>query len=684
MTALTDWVLRHRRWVALAWLLVAAAGALAAPRAVDRLSYDFALPGQPAYEANVEIAERFGGGGVDDPLLLVVQGEDARTAVGDVAAQAQKAVPGTRVVTPDSPGAQVLAPEGDDVAVAVLYPPVTPGPDSYAGSLPQLEQVVEAAQADGTDVELTGFALLSEGGAEGDRSVLAEVLLGGVGALIVLALVFGSLLAGVPLVVAAVSILGTFLALLGLTYLTDVVFVVQYLVALIGLGVAIDYSLLVVTRWREERAGGLDNDDAVRRAMATAGRSVVFSGFTVAVSLAALVLVPLPFLRSIGFGGLLIPLLSVATAVTLVPALLSAAGPRLTWPRRGAKVRPSRAWAGIARTVVHHRWLTIAGTSTVLLALAYPVLGLTLGSPQLSGITSDSAGSQAITRAVESGVPDGVLRPVEVLADGDEAEELGSVEGVAAVSAPADAAWRDGGTQLLQVYLADDPASAEGKAALASVRNEVGKAVVGGSAAEDADFVTAVYGDAVWVVLAIMVVTFLLLARALRSLWLPVKALALNVVSIAAAYGVTVLIWQEGIGSELLFGQPATGVITTWVPIAAFAFLFGLSMDYEVFILARMREAYDEHGDTDRAVVDGISHTGRLVTSAALILFLSFVALSTVPSVEVKILATTLALGILLDAVVVRGLLAPALVAALGHLNWTMPGLLRRVLRVSE
>jgi len=178
--------------------------------------------------------------------------------------------------------------------------------------------------------------------------------------------------------------------------------------------------------------------------------------------------------------------------------------------------------------------------------------------------------------------------------------------------------------------------------------------------------------------------TFILLVRAFRSLLLPLKAVILNLISLTAVYGLMVLFWQEGIGSELLFGQPATGVITTWVPIAAFAFLFGLSMDYEVFILARMREAYDEHGDTDRAVVDGISHTGRLVTSAALILFLSFVALSTVPSVEVKILATTLALGILLDAVVVRGLLAPALVAALGHLNWTMPGLLRRVLRVSE
>ena len=143
---------------------------------------------------------------------------------------------------------------------------------------------------------------------------------------------------------------------------------------------------------------------------------------------------------------------------------------------------------------------------------------------------------------------------------------------------------------------------------------------------------SAVYGNVIWVILGVILVTFLLLARALRSLWLPVKALVLNVISIAAAYGVTVLVWQDGFGSELIFGQPASGVITTWVPIAAFAFLFGLSMDYEVFILSRMRESYDEQGDTDQAVVDGIAHTGRLVTSAALILFLAFVALSTVPS----------------------------------------------------
>ena len=188
--------------------------------------------------------------------------------------------------------------------------------------------------------------------------------------------------------------------------------------------------------------------------------------------------------------------------------------------------------------------------------------------------------------------------------------------------------------------------------------------------------------------------TFLLLARALRSLWLPIKALALNALSLGAAYGVTVLIWQEGYGSELLFDQAASGAVTIWVPIAAFAFLFGLSMDYEVFLLSRMREEHDaldgpgpgeqldERTATDRAVVEGIANTGRLVTSAALILFFAFIALSTVPSVEVKVLATALALGIAIDAVIVRGLLAPALVGVLGRANWTMPAGLARVLRL--
>ncbi|WP_027859984.1 MMPL family transporter [Marmoricola sp. URHB0036] len=684
MTSLSHWVLRHRGLVALVWIAIAVAGGVNATRTVDRLTYEFALPGQPAYETNQLIADRFGGGGDNDPLLLVTRGPDAQESAAQVAEQVGRAVPGTRTVTSADPGGKDLTVRDGTLSVVVVYPPAASGPDPYVAAQPRIEAVAAKARASGDDVELTGFTLLSEGGG-GDRSILVEVLLGGLGALIVLVLVFGSLLAAIPLVVAAVSILGTYLALLGLTTVTDVIFVVQYLVALIGLGVAIDYSLLLVTRWREERAGGLLGDEAVHRAMATAGRSVLFSGVTVAVSLAALILVPLPFLRSIGLGGLLIPLFSVATTLTLVPVVLSVLGPRLMWPRRNSPPARNRFWTWVAQTVLAHRWLTIVASTIVLLALAAPVLGLRLGSPQLSGLETDAKASRVISQAVASGVPGGVLRPVEVLVPADAADaaatELRGTEGVGAVVSPPDDAWRAEGDQLLQVYLASDPASDAGGSALDRIRStRAGR--VGGSPAQDADFVSAVYGNVIWVILGVVAITFLLLARALRSLWLPIKALVLNVLSIAAAYGVTVLVWQHGYGSELLFGQSASGVITIWVPIAAFAFLFGLSMDYEVFILSRMRESYDEHGETDRAVVDGISHTGRLVTSAALILFLAFVALSTVPSVEVKILATTLALGIVIDAVIVRGLLAPALVAVLGPLNWTMPAPLGRLLRV--
>jgi RND superfamily putative drug exporter len=691
-------VLDHRIAVALTWLLVALAGGVMAPTTVDRLSYEFALPGQPAYEANAQIVADYGNGGSNNPLLLVTRGDDAAAAAVRVAAQAQRAVPGTRVVVPGDPGADDLVGAEGRLAVVVAYPPVVPGPDPYVRALPALEQVAEQfssdqlAAGDGSTVEVqvTGFDALAEGSG-GDRGVLIEVLFGGLGALVVLLLVFGSLLAGLPLVIAAVSILGTYLCLLGLTAVTDVSFVVQYLVALIGLGVAIDYSLLIVTRWREERSHGTDNDEAVRAAMATAGRSVLFSGITVAVSLAALMLVPVPFLRSIGLGGLLIPLLSVATSLTLLPAILSSVGPRLQWPRRTASDPRSRFWARVARGVLAHRWVTILGTSTFLILLALPVLRLTLGSPELTGLASSSPESQAATAVVDAGVPVGVLRPTEVLVADDHADRvvdaLRADQGVAAAIAPPGAGWSSDGTRLVQVWTRPDPAGPEGRKVVDRIRDQMvdfpGTAV-GGSPAEDADFVSAVYDNVIWVALAVALITFLLLARALRSLWLPVKALVLNVVSIAAAYGVTVLVWQDGHGSELLFGQQATGAVTTWVPIAAFAFLFGLSMDYEVFILSRMREAYDVLHDTDRAVIEGIAYTGRLVTSAAIILFLAFVALSTVPSIDVKIFATTLAIGILLDAVVVRGLLAPALVAVLGRWNWVLPRWLARLVRVPD
>ena len=205
---------------------------------------------------------------------------------------------------------------------------------------------------------------------------------------------------------------------------------------------------------------------------------------------------------------------------------------------------------------------------------------------------------------------------------------------------------------------------------------------LGGLAAQNEDFINAVYGNFPLMIALIALITFVLLARAFRSLLLPLKAVVLNVISVGAAWGVLALVWQRGHGSSLIWGISATGSITAWIPLMVFAFLFGLSMDYEVFILARMREEYDATGSTDTAVVRGIGRTGRLVTSAALILFLAFVSLASGPATEIKVLATGLAAGILLDATVIRALLVPAVISLFGRWNWWLPHLPARLLRV--
>ncbi|MGH3913512.1 MAG: MMPL family transporter [Pseudonocardiaceae bacterium] len=691
----TGWVLRYRIVVVLFWVGLAGLGGALASRTVDALSYEFALPGQPAYEANQDIVERFGSGGVNDPLLLTLTLPEG-ASVTEQATQDQltaalnqvtSVVPGARIASYPSTQNPAFLSADQRTTFALVYPPPTPGPEPYAAARPALEAAVAQVQVAGAPLRLTGIALLETASSGGDRGVLVEVVLGGAGAFVVLVLVFSSLLAMVPLLIAGVSILATFLCLLGLTAISDVSFVVQFLAGLIGLGVAIDYALLIVMRWREERARGAENTVAVHTAMQTAGRSVIFSGITVAVSLAALVAVPVPFLRSIGYGGLLIPLLSVAVAITLLPVILSTAGPWLEWPRRRPRDPHSRRWAAIARAMTRRPLLAAAAATGLLLALAAPVFTLQLGSPQLNAYPTGDTAGQAARELVAAGIPSGAFRPIEIRtpAPDDAVQRLTGTPGVATVLAPGGAGWTQGDSALVQVWTADDPASSGGKSTIEGVRAamaDLPATQVGGSAAEDIDFVDVVYGSAPAVVAVIVIITLVLLARALRSAVLPVKALLLNVLSIGAAYGITVLIWQHGWLTETIFGSEPSGAITTWAPIAVFAFLFGLSMDYELFILARMREEYDRSGSTDRAVVNGISYTGRLVTSGALILFLAFVALSTVPEIEVKILATALALGIAIDALVVRAVLTPAVVTLLGRANWWMPPWAARPLRV--
>ena len=579
---------------------------------------------------------------------------------------------------------------------ALVYP--QPDPDSAFGENPRAEKAASAAlkgtTVAGQPVHLTGFdALFEDSGADSEGpGLLLEAVLGGLGALAVLTFVFASFLAIIPIFMAIVSIMTTFLLLLGLTELTSVSPIVQFLIALLGLGVAIDYSLIVVSRWREERSHGRSGDEAVQKAMETAGRAVVFSGITVAIGLLALIALPLPFLRSMGYGGMLIPLVSTLVAITLLPVVLAKVGSRLDWPHRRTDDKASRAWTRWAEMVSRRRWIAAAAGMAVVLALVVAATDLQLGASDADTVAKSGDARDGLVALEEAGIGEGALLPHEILVEGgtDPGQVANAVGGGRGQStAPSRRTTSSGaatGPRSWRRSRSRTAARAEGEATLEGVREAahgVGPDVrVGGQPASNADFIDAVYGSFPLMIALITITTFILLARAFRSLLLPAKAIVLNILSVAAAWGVLVLVWQHGYGSELIWDIQATGSIPSWMPLMIFAFLFGLSMDYEVFILARMREEYDRTGSTEQAVITGIGRTGRLVTSAALILFLTFVAMGSSPGTDLKMFATGLGAGILLDATVIRALIVPAVISLMGRWNWWLPAWPARILRV--
>jgi putative drug exporter of the RND superfamily len=700
MTRLPTVVLRHKRLVALFWLTVAAAGLAVSPKLSSHLSQQFTLPGQPAYQANLAILRSYGNGGSTLPLVGVVTAPPggsidspaARRALGRAFARVAS-VPGVRVVSYATTGDPRFISADRRTSYGLVFPPPSAQLETRDPNLgPQVADALRQGLPGGWSVQVTGLDELASGGntSASAPGVLAEALLGALGALAVLAFVFGSLLALVPLLIAAVSILTTFLLILGLAALTEVSVLVQYLVALIGLGVAIDYCLLLVTRWREELTAGHHGEQAVRRAMATAGRAVLFSGGTVAIGLVSLALLPVPLLRSIGLAGMLIPLVSVLVTLTLLPVLLATAGRRIDWPRRRKPAHASRGWSAWAAGVVRARWLAALAALAILVPLGIAAFGLVLGTPRADALATSGPARTGLVALEEAGLPTGILTPLEVLVpDGTDptqvADRLAGVPGVHDAVAPDEPTWRRGGTALVSVQPIAEASTPAGRQTIARVRQAatgIPGVQIGGNGPFNVDFARAVYGRFPLMVAIIAAVTFVLLARAFRSLLLPAKAVLLNLLSVGAIYGVLVLVWQDGHGSGL-WGIPATGSTQTFIPLMVFAFLYGLSMDYEVFILARMREAHDRTGSTTTAIVEGLGRTGRLVTSAALILFLAFAALASGPDVSLKVFATGLGAGILLDATVVRALLVPALVSLLGRWNWWMPAWAARPLGVA-
>jgi RND superfamily putative drug exporter len=695
--AITRFVLRHKALVALFWVVVAAAGVMTISGTTHRMTNNFAMPGQ-AFKVDNQIASEYGNGGSEAPYLPVitlpagqkVTDPGTATATGRAFAALARAIPDVRIAdyaTTHNPA--FVTSDGRSTFALVYTAPVAGFGGRNLG--PQIGHMVTAAAPADWHVGVTGSQLLANGQPSSSKGtgIMAEAMIGSVGALVILALVFASFLALLPLLIGGISVLATFLVVGALTEVTGVSQIVEFLIALIGLGVAIDYSLLVVSRWREERAAGRDNVAAVTEAMNHAGRAVVFSGLTVAIGLLSMIVLPVPMLRSVGYGGVLVPLVSVAVAITLLPVILATVGPRLDWPRLRTERRASRVFSAWARGVYRHRWLAALAGLGILAALMLPALSLHLGEPGSSAQATSGPAHNALVTLTDGGVPSGVLTPAEVLTSSSAGAVVASairVPGVYAAVAPATPDYQRDGTAIVTVIPVAESSVPAGQTTIAALEHTLlGRSHVigvGGDGASLIDFDHAVYGDFPLMLALISVATFLLLTRAFRSVLLAAKAVVFNLISLAAAYGVLTWVWQDGHGSHALWGIPATGAITMWVPLMVFAFLFGLSMDYEVFILTRIREAYDSSGDARHAVTEGLGRTGRLVTSAAAILMLSFLSMSTGPQTDLKILATGLGAGILIDAVVVRCLLVPALVALFGRANWWLPSSLAHLLRI--
>ena len=705
MERLTRLVLRHRLAVLVSWGAVFVVSGIVSLGLSNLLTNRFVLPGTDTHRAELILEEHFGQRSTGS-FTVVVDGEgNARALVPEVRAAASRAaaeLPTGRLV---SVGAVT-----DDVVVARIVSELEPA-DSK-GRTDDMRSAI--GSIDGATVYVTGQAAI-----EHDLDpVFAEDLLRGELiavpiALLILIFTFGTLAFLIPFAFAIVTI-PTALALVWIfANFMELATYLQNMVTLIGLGIAIDYSLLVVHRFREELRRDSDRDEAIVRTMATAGRAVVFSGTAVGIGLALLLFMPLPFLRGFGLGGLIIPAVSVLGAVTFLPVVLSAFGPGLDGvrllPRSWLERRDDHErgfWARLARGIMRHAKVVAALTSGFLLLLTTPILALELGPGSNEGIprgleavdgydvlaAAIGAGATAPANIVvdtgsAGGVADPALRGAAV--------ELGRVlerdPEVASVVFDETPQHVDATGRFLNIEVVgrDDYGKPESLAFVERLRDEIIPAAgfpdsatvyAGGGPPGGKDFLHLTYTAFPWLVLGVLVATFVLLMRAFRSVVLPLKAILLNLLSIGAAYGLLVIVFKWGAGEWV--GLISYDQVEGWIPVMLFAVLFGLSMDYEVFLVSRMREEWDAGATNEQAVVLGLTKTGRLVTAAGLIMFAAFTGFVAGSLVGLQQFGFGLAAAILIDVTIVRALLVPSAMKLFGRWNWWMPTGLARVVRV--
>jgi RND superfamily putative drug exporter len=737
------------RWpIVLVWIGLVVLAAVAIRGLPELLSNRFDLPNTEA-TAVLEALERDYGQRGDSSFVLIARTDDGTppTPTTVEAVQSAAASAGRALGPHRNAPAQVA---GDLVYVAIGSTLEPVQAQRRVGAMRDALPAIE-----GATLYLTGQTAINRDlQPVVDRDLIRGEAIAIPIAIAVLLFVFGTLLSTFAPLVFALATVPTTLGLVWIAaHWIDMPIYVVNLVTLIGIGIAIDYSLLIVYRFREEmlrrqeasRPPGdtraarhlpLSREEiraALRVTMVFAGHAVVFSGLTVAIGLAGLLLLPLPFIRSVGFGGLVIPLISIVAAITLLPALLSLLGTRLghirVVPERVLQQRmdaDTGFWVRLSRGIMRRPWPFLVVGTALLLALAFPALRISLTPGSNAGLP---AGVESVDglRLLEATVGPGPLSPSQILVETDRDDGIwqpAELEAIARLAAalradPAIGAGPDAVTAVSDLPgVTDDPAvraqavelglvNARGSSALLlaagrepydtpegqefarRIRDTLIPAaafpaqttvLAGGGPGAGIDFIDRAYGSFPYLIGAVLLVTFLLLIRAFRSLLLPLKAVILNVLGVSAAYGILVLVFQEGWGAWA--GLQPTGQIEAWIPIFLFAMLFGLSMDYEVFLVTRMRELYDEgYGNMD-AVAIGLERTGRIVTAAAIILCAAFAGFLFGSVSALQQFGLGLAAGILIDATLIRMILVPAFMRVAGGANWWLPASVARLVRV--
>jgi uncharacterized membrane protein YdfJ with MMPL/SSD domain len=706
MEGWTRAVIRYRWAVAGAWAAIFLVSLVAMSGLSGLLTNRFTLPGTDTAKAEGILEEQFGQK-TTGSFSVVVQGEPGAAEelvpqVRESAARAAQELP-----TGQLAGVQ---PVSDSVVSALIVSNLEPADAkghtddmrAAAGDIPGAELYVSGQAAIENDLDPVFANDLKVG----------ELFIAIPIALLILVFVFGTLAFLLPFIFAAAAIPATLGIIWIFANFMELTTYLQNLVMLIGFGIAIDYSLLVVYRYREELRSGKAKEDAIVRTMQTAGRAVVFSGTAVGIGLALMLFMPLPFMRGFGVGGLVIPLVSVLCALTLLPVLMWFLAtrldrvrllPRAILDRREAEVN---FWVRLSRAIMRRPAAFAAGTAALLVALALPLLSLELGPGSNQGIPQDLEGVQGLN-VISDAVGEGALAPTAIVGDTGSPDRVQSTAVRAALGDLQEGLRAD--PEVAQVNFGATPQYVDptgryfhvevvGKSEYGSppaldfvdrLRGEIVPAAgfpdgvdmyAGGGPPGGADFLDLTYGAFPWLILATLVLTYILLLRAFRSVILPLKAILLNLLSIGAAYGLLVVFFKWG-GADAL-GLISFDQIEGWIPVFVFAMVFGLSMDYEVFLVSRMREEWDAGRDNETAVALGLARTGRIVTAAGLVMFAAFMGFVAGSIVGLQQFGFGLAAAILIDVTIVRALLVPSVMKLFGRWNWWLPDNVARIFRV--